>query len=111
MRNIKFRTKLSKILVVKLSTIIDDDGVWQIESVNDKFLNEVFHLAFSDLQQRFGFYPFGKVIDGDHYEFSLTRCWGKRIKYVDPSLYEGSWCYNRCQLTNRLMLYICILLA
>ena len=109
--NMKLHTKLSKILVVKLSTIIDDDGVWQTEFVNNEFLNEVIHLAFCDLRQRFGFYPFGKVVDDDHYKFSLTRYREKKIKYVNPPLYEGPWSYNRRQLTSWLMLYICILLT
>ena len=72
--NMKLPIELSEILVVKLSTIVSDNGVRQTESVNDGFLNEVFHLAFSDLRQRFSFYPFSKVVDGDHYEFFLTRC-------------------------------------
>ena len=48
-RNMKLRTKLSKILIIKLSAIDNDDGVWQTESVDDEFLNEIFYLAFSDL--------------------------------------------------------------
>ena len=107
----KFCTKFSEILVIKLLTIVGDDSVWQTKSVNNEFLNKVFHLAFSNLRQRFGFYPFGKIVDSDHYEFFLTRCQGKRIKYVDPPLHKGPWCYNRRQLTNRLILYICILLT
>ena len=109
--NMKLRTKLSEILIVKLSIIVGDDGVWQIESINDEFLNEVFHLTFSDLCQRFGLYIFGKVVDDDQYKFFLSRYRKKRAKYVNPLLYEGLWCYNRRQLTCRLMLYICILLA
>ena len=85
----KFRTELSEILIIKLSTIVGDDSVRQTEFINDGFLNEVFHFAFSDLRQRFGFYQFGKVVDGDYYKFFLIRYRGKRTKYVNPPLYEG----------------------
>ena len=84
--NMKFRIKFFKVLIIKLSIIIDDDDMWQIEPTD-----EVFYLTFSDLCQRFSFHSFDEIIYSDHYKFFLIRRRRERIKYVDSPLYEGPW--------------------
>ena len=39
----KLRTEFFKVLIVELSSVIGDDGMQQSESVDDEFLDEVFH--------------------------------------------------------------------
>ena len=63
--NVKFRTKLLELLIVKLSIIVGDDGIRQSKSAYDRLLNEVFHLFFSDLRQGFGFHLLGEIIYRD----------------------------------------------
>ena len=92
----KFRTEFSEVLIIELSFIIGDDGMRQSKSVDDRFLDEVFHFAFSDLSQGFSFYLLGEIVDCDYYEFSLARRRGKRIEYVDFPLSERSGCNNGC---------------
>ena len=105
-RNMKFRTKPFEVLIVKLPTIVSDDGVWQIEFAYDWFLNEFFYFTFGNLYQRFSFYLFGEVVDSNHNEFPLSRCWGKKTEYFNFSLCEGPWCKNLCKLASQLVLDI-----
>ena len=95
MCNIKLRTEFFEVLIVELSSVVSDDGMRQFESVDDGFLDEVFHFTFDDLSQGFGFYPLGQIVDCDHYEFFLARHWGKRTEYVDSLLSKRPKCNNR----------------
>ena len=73
----ELRTEFSEVLIFELSSVVSDDGMRQSESIDDGFLDEVFHFAFGDLGQGFGFHPLDEVVDCDHYELSLTRVGGK----------------------------------
>ena len=83
-RDMKFCTELSEVLVVELSPIVGDDSVWQSEFGDDGLLDKVFHLTLDDLHQGFGLHPLSEVVDRDDYELSLTGCRRKRSEYVNP---------------------------
>ena len=87
-RDMKPRTEISEVLIVELSSVVGNNGVWQSEPEDDGLLNEVFHLSLSDLRQGFGFHPLSEVVDRDDYELPLARRQRERIEYVDFSLGE-----------------------
>ena len=108
MRDMKSRTELSKVPVVELSSIVGNNGVRQSEPEDDRLLDEVFHLPLGDLRKRFGFYPLCEVVDRDDYELPLSRCWRKRIEYVDSPLDEGPWGDNGSDLVGWSVLYVSV---
>ena len=106
-----FRSEVSEVLIVELSSIVGDNGMRQSEPEDDGLLNEVFHLPLSDLRQRLGFHPLGKVVDRDDYELSLTGRRRERSEYVDSPPGEGPWDDDRSQPAGGLVLYVGVPLA
>ena len=74
MCDIKFRTELSEVLIVELSSVVGDNGVRQSEPEDDELLDEVFHLSLDDLCQGFDLHPLSEVVDHDDYELPLAGC-------------------------------------
>ena len=73
MRNMKFHKELFEFLIIKLSAIVSDDGMWQSKFIYNRLLNEIFYLTFSDLCQGFSFHLFGEIIHGNYQKLSLTN--------------------------------------
>ena len=106
-----YHAKVFEVLIFELSAIVGYDRMRESESVNYRFLNEILHLAFYNLCQRFGLHPFRKVIDDDDQKFFLSECWRERTKYVNSPLRKQPRGCDRCQLRRRLTLGIGIPLA
>lgn len=51
--------ELSKLWVIKLSTIVCDDGIRKIELTDDQPSHKIFGSSLSDLSNCFGFDPLG----------------------------------------------------
>ena len=110
-RDTKPRTEVSEVLVVELSSVVSNDGVWQSEHEDDRLLNEVFHLLLSDLCQRFGFHLLSEVVDRDDYELSLTGRRGERSEYANSPLSKGPRGDDGSQLAGGSVLYVGVPLA
>ena len=64
MFDVEFSIEVLELLVIKLSTVICDNGLREAESADYRFLYKFSNLSFGDLSHWFGFHPFGKVVDG-----------------------------------------------
>ena len=71
MRDDKVRIELSEFIVIKLIGVVQDDNLRNSESADDVFPYKTSSISLCDFGERFRFYPFGKVINGDDQEFSL----------------------------------------
>ena len=88
MLNSELITEVSKSNIVELASVAANKHKWNSEPDNNILLDEFPHLGLGEVVH--GFYPLGEVIDGDHYELSLTRWQRKITKYVYSPLCEGS---------------------
>ena len=96
MCNVELRIEFSEVLIIELSSVIRDDGMRQSKSVDDGFLDEVFHFVFGDLGQGFSLHLLGEIVYSDHYELSLAKRREKRIEYVDSPLSKRPGCDDGC---------------
>ena len=63
--------ELSEFIIIELPSVVQDNNLGNPKSVDDIFSYEIFGISFYDFGERFRFYPFGKVINGDDQEFYL----------------------------------------
>ena len=73
MLNVELGTKFFKLLIIKLPTIYYNNSSGQAEYANNRVSNEAPGLGLSDLCHWFGFYPFGKVVNGHKEKLPLLR--------------------------------------
>ena len=64
MFDVKFGAKVFELFIDKLSTVVCDNSVGQVESTYYKFPHKFFGLCLDDLDHWFGFHPFSEVVDG-----------------------------------------------
>ena len=72
MFNMELGIEVSELFVVKLSIVVGDDGLREVESIDDVLPYEFFSLDFDDLSHRLGFYPFVEIVYG--HEQKLLLC-------------------------------------
>ena len=71
MFDVELGIKVPELFVVKLSTVIDDDGPREVELTDDGLSYELSDFGLGDLGHRLSFHPFSEVVDGHKQEFSL----------------------------------------
>ena len=64
MFDIEFGIEFFELLVIKLLTVVCDNGSWETKSANYRFLYKFFSFSFGDLSHWFSLHPFGEVVNG-----------------------------------------------
>lgn len=54
-------TKFRELCIIKLMLVIHNDCSWQAKVANDRFLDEVISLSFTNMGKHFHFYPLCEV--------------------------------------------------
>ena len=64
MFDIEFGIKFFELLIVKLSIIVDDDDLREVELIDVRFSYKFSSLGLNDLGHQLGLHQFGEVVDG-----------------------------------------------
>lgn len=71
--------KIFKSLIIKLSSIVNDNDMRNFKLINDTVSDKSLNLSFGYVYQRFCFHPLGEVINHHNDRLSLTESWGKGL--------------------------------
>lgn len=61
--NSKVLEEFCKLCIIKLVSIIHNNGLWQAKTIDDRFLNKITSLYFGDTCERFCFYLLHEVVN------------------------------------------------
>lgn len=68
-------TEISKLVVVKLSSVVRDNHPQDPKSTDDVLPDEVLYFDFCDYCQWFCFHPLRKIINSNNQKFDLFFTW------------------------------------
>lgn len=68
----EFNIEVTEHLIIKLPTIISDNGIGKPESIDDWFPKNALNYTLGDMCKEFYLDPTSNVVDGNYEEFSLT---------------------------------------
>ena len=71
--------KIPKLIAVKLSSIVEDDDLWNSKSTNKVFPHEVLYLGLRYNCQRLYFHSLREIINSDDEEFYLLLTRGRGL--------------------------------